>query len=503
LGRVYKSPVLLRSVHRGESAAVANAVRGPEPQALELETPRPLGAARANRAEAVGEQKITKIENKSKNKNIGNGENGIVPLNVWAENPSALEATVWRADTVRLLPTPEQVELLLRLAKATRALINMEHARRRQLYERTGEIDTGIKHAYWSQDYAQLKELLGSKNFDEALCLVAESWRSFKELLELKEQGRLPAWLDPKPPKRLKSLIIAVKHDNYRLLEDEKAIWLGYYNVKLKFKGDLRWWRERLQQGRLVITYDDVKGAWYAHIASEVELKRDMRAPLKCGIDLGRERLAAAVTESGVALLYRGTVLKSEYHFLKMEVSELDKRARFADFDVQVWLEKRKWLFRRYRVRKRELIKNMAAHLARELYTLGVTEIYIGYPRDIAHNKPTEGNNAWPYWQTIKEIARAAENLGIAVYLVPEESTSRVCARHGCEVVREPRGLVRCPYGHVMHADLNAAMNILKRAGGRVPERVKVLSFTPTPEGVIERRKKRRGKPDSPAQRAG
>jgi transposase len=56
-----------------------------------------------------------------------------------------------------------------------------------------------------------------------------------------------------------------------------------------------------------------------------------------------------------------------------------------------------------------------------------------------------------------------------------------------------------------MHADLNAAMNILKRAGGEVPERVKVLSFTPTPSGIIERRKRRESKaePDSPAQRAG
>jgi hypothetical protein len=136
--------------------------------------------ARANRAEAVGEQKITKIKNKSKNKNIGNGENGIVPLNVWVENPTCAEAVVWRVDTVKLLPTPEQVELLLRFAKATRALVNMEHERRRQLYERTRMIDTGIKHAYWNQDYAQLKEFIGSKNFDEALCLVAESWKSFK-----------------------------------------------------------------------------------------------------------------------------------------------------------------------------------------------------------------------------------------------------------------------------------------------------------------------------------
>ena len=72
-------------------------------------------------------------------------------------------------------------------------------------------------------------------------------------------------------------------------------------------------------------------------------------------------------------------------------------------------------------------------------------------------------------------------------------------------MVREPRGLVRCPYGHIMHADLNAAMNILKRDGGEVPERVKVLSFTPTPEVVIERKRKQESKaePDSPALRAG
>jgi putative transposase len=98
---------------------------------------------------------------------------------------------------------------------------------------------------------------------------------------------------------------------------------------------------------------------------------------------------------------------------------------------------------------------------------------------------------------------RAAENLGTAVYLVPEESTSKVCARHGCEVERKPRGLAWCPYGHVVHADVNAAMSILKRGGGKVPERVKVLSFTPTPSGIIERGKERRGRPDSFAQRAG
>jgi putative transposase len=296
---------------------------------------------------------------------------------------------------------------------------------------------------------------------------------------------------------------VIARFDNYRVLEREGAIWLKYYNVKLKFKGELRWWQQRIQQGRLVIVYDEVKKYWHAHVASKVKLKRVKQKPLKCGIDLGQEQLIAAVTESGVGLLYRGSVLKSEYYYLKVQVSKLDSVARFADFDASVWLEKRGWFYRRFRMRRREIIKNMAAHLAKILHTLGATEIYIGYPRDIKRDKPTEGNNVWPYWLTIREIARAAENLGIAVYLVPEDGTSQTCSRHVCEVVRKPRGLVRCPYGHVVHADVNAAMNILKRAGGKVPARVKVLSFTPTPSGVIERRKKKRGKSDSPAQKAG
>jgi transposase len=36
-----------------------------------------------------------------------------------------------------------------------------------------------------------------------------------------------------------------------------------------------------------------------------------------------------------------------------------------------------------------------------------------------------------------------------------------------------------------MHSDINAAMNILKKGGGKVPTRVKVLSFIPTASKVI------------------
>jgi putative transposase len=92
-------------------------------------------------------------------------------------------------------------------------------------------------------------------------------------------------------------------------------------------------------------------------------------------------------------------------------------------------------------------------------------------------------------------LATTLENHGIAAFAVREGGTSKTCAYHGCKVQRGPRGLVRCPHGHTLHADVNAALNILLRGlealGVKVspPERVKVLSFIPTPGGVVERKR--------------
>jgi len=90
-----------------------------------------------------------------------------------------------------------------------------------------------------------------------------------------------------------------------RQLPRGNAIELGYYGIEVRFKGELRWWTKRVQQGRLLITYDGIKRAWHAHIASKVKLTR-ASGELKYGIDLGQEVLAAVACETGIAFLYKG-----------------------------------------------------------------------------------------------------------------------------------------------------------------------------------------------------
>jgi len=468
-------------VHRAENVVGADAVRGLELRALEQEIV-PLNAWARLLLEQLGDPRC------------GGGR--------WAQ---ALKARVQRTDTLRLLTTPELDDFLRRVGDATAKLINMENFRRRKQFFEGRGIDYSWMSA-WSRrftDYFEIYKLLGSKNFAEACRLISEQWKSFVGLLKAAKEGRLEPWQKVRPPSYRKDKegqripIVVVRSDNYRVDLERKMLRLGYWNVNIPFKGKPRWLtRPGAKRGRLIIVYDPVKRRWYARVSVEVALESKLNVGgLKAGIDLGRERLIAFVTEpfnkkgEGVALLYRGGPLKSDYFYFERKIAEIDRMLsdpKLEEADRAVLKEVRRRLYEKVKRRREQIFANAAAHLVRLCGELGVAVLLLGYPRGVARDKPGKGNtNMWSYRKLEQRIAVAAENRGIPVFKIPEDGTSKVCARHGCEVQRGPRGLVRCPYGHAMHADLNAAMNILARGGGKVPARVKVLSFIPTASKVI------------------
>jgi putative transposase len=411
---------------------------------------------------------------------------------------------VQRTDTLRLLTTPELDDFLRRVGDATARLINMEnYRRRRQFFEGKG-IDCSWQSA-WARrfaEYFEIYKLLGSANFHEACRLIGEQWKSFVGLLKAAKEGRLEPWQKVRPPGYRKDRdgqrvpIVVVRFDNYRIDLEKRVLHLGYWNVSIPFKGKPRWLtRPGAKQGRLIITYDPVKKRWYARISVEVVLEGRLGGGLKAGIDLGRERLIALVTEpinesgEGVALLYRGGPLKADYFYFERKIAEIDRMLsdpKLEEADRVVLKEVRRRFYERRKRHRDQLFANAAAHLVKMCLELNVAVLLLGYPRGVAQDKPGKGNtNMWSYRRLERRIAVTAENRGLPVFKVPEDNTSKVCARHGCEAQRGPRGLVRCPHGHVMHADVNAAMNILARGGGKVPAQVKVLSFIPTASKVI------------------
>jgi putative transposase len=421
---------------------------------------------------AVGEQAVRGLEPRAP-------EREVIPLNAWARlllelrgDPrisggrwaQALQRVlVVRTDTLRLLATPELDDFLRRVGDATARLINMENFRRRKQFFEGKGIDCSWKSAWKRRkaEYFEIYKLLGSKNFHETCRLIGEQWKSFVGLLRAAKEGRLEPWQKVQPPGYRKRdgqrvPIVVVRFDNYRVDLKRRVLHLRYWNLSIPFTGKPRWLaKPRAKQGRLIIVYDPVRKRWYARVSVEVALESKLNGGLKAGIDLGRERLIALVTEpidgsgEGVALLYRGGPLKADYFYFERKIAEIDKMLadpKSEEMDRAVLKEVRRRLYGKRGRHREQVFANAAAHLIRLCEELGVAALLLGYPRGVARDKPGKGNtNVWSYRRLEQRIAVTAENRGIPAFEVPEDGTSKVCARHGCEVVRGPRGLVRCP----------------------------------------------------------
>jgi putative transposase len=418
-----------------------------------------------------------------------------------------------RANVVRLLPSGSQGRKLRRLASTSAKLFNEVNYERRQQFFRGEGVD--LEDTY-RKYYEKYRSVLGV-NAQQVLNKNNEAWSSFFSLLKLKREGKLPPhvrrvgppryWKDRESKER--RLILVVRQDRYVVDEQNHRLFLRDFGLEIEFAGRLRW---HGKQGRLEIRYDEARRAWYASIPVEVGVEetkmgkkskyivRGERRSIQiagpkgdgaAAVDLGINILASAVTSGGAWLLYRGSRAKEDFFYLTKRIAEVQSEADEArkDGDTEGFRRldrRRRRLFRKLVRRVAHLYWNLAGHLVRGLWELGVSKIYLGYPHDIARERGNKlTSNLWRYRELMDAIELKAQEYGIRVYEVLEYNTSNHCAIHGTKVTRGPRGVVRCPLGHKLHSDLNGALNILRRGADSMPAMVnKPLSFLVDHGGV-------------------
>jgi putative transposase len=201
--------------------------------------------------------------------------------------------------------------------------------------------------------------------------------------------------------------------------------------------------------------------------------------------------LATVVVNDGTVLFYRGSLVKSDYFYFQKRIAELDKLRAEAEKVHELnareeVLRERKRLFAKLYRRLLHYYRTLASHLAKSLWDLGVSTVYLGYPYLISQDKGNKFTvNIWSYRKLIDAIVNKLHEYGIRTFLVVEYNTSRLCAYHGVEVERNPRGVVSCPFGHKLHSDVNGALNIMKLGVKNVIDALrKPLSFLVTSNGV-------------------
>ena len=437
---------------------------------------------------------------------LGHEERKLITSAIPEEGIYEVEFKNIRTNVVRLLPNGFQERKLRRLANISAKLFNELNYERRQQFFQQQRVDF---KGTWDKYYEKYKNVLGV-NAQAVLQKNNEAWNSFFSLLRLKKENKLPPfmkhvspphyWKDRETKKR--KLILVVRQDRYVVDEQNHKLVLKDFNLEIEFVGRLRWYGK---QGRLEICYDETRNAWYASIPVEVGVEetktgkrskyivRGERKSIQvespkgnkvASIDLGINVLASVVVNDGTWLLYKGVRTKEDYFYFQKKIAQVqslaDKTENIGEYEAYAELsrEKRR-VFKKLTRRLLHLYRNLASHLLRELHKLGVSTIYLGYPFNIAQDKGNKFTvNMWSYRKLMDIIELKAQEYGIRVFEVVEYNTSKYCAYHGIEVVREERGVVVCPFGHRLHADLNGALNILKIGTGVVLSNVsKPLSF--------------------------
>jgi len=436
---------------------------------------------------------------------LGNEERRPIPPAIPGEGIKEVKHNNKRTIVIRLLPNGFQERKLRRLADTSTKLFNEVNYERRQEFFHEGRVD--LKGTY-DKYYGKYRGELGSANAQQVLNKNNEAWNSFFSLLKLRRENKLPPHMNHvSPPSYWKNedgrkLMLVVREDNYVVDELNHKLILKYFKMEISFTGRLRW---HGKQGRLEIYYDEVGNAWYASIPVEVGVevtktgrrsKHILRGERKsiqvkspkgskmASIDLGINVLASVVIDDGTWLLYKGVRAKEDYFYLGKRIAEVqssaDKARNINEYEAYYELNReRRRLFKKLTRRLLHLYRNFASHLMRELHERGVSTIYLGYPFNIAQDKGNKFTvNMWSYRELMNIIELKAQEYGMRVFEVIEYNTSRICAYHGVEVERGPRGVVNCPLGHRLHSDLNGALNILKKATGIVISVIKrPLSF--------------------------
>ncbi|BDB98401.1 hypothetical protein SACC_14180 [Saccharolobus caldissimus] len=258
--------------------------------------------------------------------------------------------------------------------------------------------------------------------------------------------------------------------------ENKRIIYLKDFKLSLRFKGKLKWHGE---QGRLEVIYDEARRGWYAHIPVEVENVIEGKGNLRASVDLGIVNLATVYVEDGKWYIFKGGSVLAQYEYYSKRISEVQKvLARHG----QRRGRKLKLLYDKRRRFLKHALNSMVRGIMEGLGEKGVSEVVVGYPREISRN---HGNkltvNFWNYSYVIKRFEEVGEELGIKVVRVDESYTSKTCSLCGeaHEDGRVKRGLFKCPrMGKVINADLNGAINILhipeslgSGSGGQLPVR--------------------------------
>jgi len=368
------------------------------------------------------------------------------------------------------------------LTRLSKNLYNFTLYTVRQYYFNNGKY-LPYEQAYHLVKHNENYQLLPSQVAQQTMKVVDRSMKSFFHILKERRKGNYnrPAH----PPRYLPKdgfFVCIFQKDMFKVNGDRIRLSLGRNFAKefgvryLEFKLPPNIVGRRIKEVRIL---PRCRGLWFeVEYVYEVEPeKADLDYSSYLSIDLGLDNFATCVSTSGTPFIIEGRGLKSFNRWWNKRKAELQ-----SVYDKQGIKMGRKmaWLLRKRRNVVNNFMNQAVNYIIKYCLANRIGNIVIGELKEIKQemNMGKKNNQNFqyiPYGLFKQKLKAKCEYYGINYIEVDEAYTSQTCSVCG-EVNRNNRkyrGLYVCKKcGSVLNADVNGALNILKKVAGesiRIP----------------------------------
>lgn len=304
---------------------------------------------------------------------------------------------------------------------------------------------------------------LPCKVSQQTLKMVDQNMKSFFNALKAKNsKPRLPKYLD----KTKGRFVVTYTNQAISKTELKKGyIVLSKTNIRIKTK------IHDIQQVRIVPQNNVI----VVEVIYKVDCKSNISDVRKyCGVDFGLDNLMSCGFSDVRPMLINGRPLKSinwYYNKKKAELQSLLKN-KYTSNRITNLIIKRNNKINNYLHKSSRLFINY-------LVSNDITDVVIGYNKEWKQgiNIGRVNNQNFvniPYYKLLNMLTYKCELLGITVHITEESYTSKcsfldneeICKHDDYKGKRIKRGLYKSSDGRLINADVNGALNILKKVIG-------------------------------------
>lgn len=356
-------------------------------------------------------------------------------------------------------------------------LYNQANYMIKEYYKSTGKylsyLKVELKCKTQEEQFNNYRKIHKAQCAQQILKILDQNWKSFFKSIKDFKQNPLKYKGCPKPPRyKEKGVFNTLIYPNQSCqIKDSKIhLWRDYEPIKLPQK---EFDFTRFQQVRLIPKKQYIK---VEIVYNKDCVNSDLDAPKALGIDLGLDNLVTCVSEDKTFTV-SGKILKSMNQFYNKTKAKL-KSQKEGEGKRRKWLNTDK--LQKLEEKRSDFIKDFLHKTSRGIVNFclsnKISKIVVGHNKQwkdsIAIGKQNNQNFvSIPHSQLISYLKYKCELVGI-MFVECEESYTSKCDALALEDIKKnkvylgnriKRGLFQSSVGKLINADVNGALNILRK----------------------------------------